>query len=167
MLGRLCICMSPSYESWSNTSLYMVALSYYCMLTLRKQATSWAQEYSTLGYLVGIITVLSLPTQPRAKFLQSMLAQIIMSCVGGAFTVLGCYCVIRARANTEGNSSSGTSGIASSGAATTTNFNASASAVAVVWLFLEIFILSVIRAFLPQYAIPTVMWVSLLAYYHF
>lgn len=31
------------------------------------QSTAWAEQFTTIGYLVGIMTVLSMVIQPRAK----------------------------------------------------------------------------------------------------
>lgn len=126
------------------------------------QATSWANHYTTLGYLVGIMTVLSTVIQPRAKFVQTMLMQILLVCIGSAITMLAFFCCVQARISSEGSNGPGTggpgtSGLASKGAETST-YNASASAVAGVWLFAEIYTISVLRARMPQYTVPCIMW---------
>lgn len=125
------------------------------------QATAWADQYTTIGYLVGIITILSIVIQPRAKFCQSMLIQILLVCFTAAVSTLACFCCVKARmsstaSNGSGTGASRTSGLAGGGAQTAP-YNGSASAVAGVWLFVEIFFISVLRARLPQYAIPCIM----------
>ncbi|KAI7577419.1 hypothetical protein KC346_g19548, partial [Hortaea werneckii] len=46
------------------------------------QATSYADMFTTIGYLVGVMAVLSFPIQPRAKFLQTMLVNLLTTCLG-------------------------------------------------------------------------------------
>ena len=151
-------CRSPKATLRGRTPAYFFKKKVLCAF----QSTAWANQYSTIGYLVGIVSVLSVVIQPRAKFVQTMLVQITLSCLGCALALLGCYCAVHARINSEkrngtGSGEPGTSGLASQGAPTTT-YNSSASAVAGVWLFAEIYLISVVRARLPQYNIPCVMW---------
>lgn len=126
------------------------------------QSNAWANQYTTIGYLVGVMTQLSVVIQPRAKFVQTMLVQILLTCLGAAIAVLACYCAIRARINSEGllgpaTGGPGTSGLAAKNAQTAT-YNSSASAVAGVWLFVEIYGISAFRANFPQYTIPCIMF---------
>lgn len=107
------------------------------------------------------MSILSLVIQPRAKFIQSMLLQVILTCIAAAVTLLACYCCVQARLNSTASSDTGngnaqTSGLASKGAPTV-EYNSSASAVAGVWLFAEIYAISVLRASMPQYTIPSIM----------
>lgn len=107
------------------------------------------------------MTILSLVMTPRAKFVQSMLIQLIVTCTACAVTVLACFCCVQARINSTGPTSPGdggpgTSGLASKGASTAP-YNSSASAVAGVWLFVQIYAISVLRARMPQYLIPSIM----------
>src|ERR1700761_686316 len=46
------------------------------------QSDAWARKYTTLGYLIAIMSLLSLPIQPRAKFLQSILISCFVICLG-------------------------------------------------------------------------------------
>jgi hypothetical protein len=46
------------------------------------QADSVAATYTTLGYLVPIISVLSMPIMPRAKFVQTLILNLIGICIG-------------------------------------------------------------------------------------
>lgn len=129
------------------------------------QATSYANFYTTLGYLVIVMTVLPTVIMPRAKFIQTMLISIFLMCLGSAIALLALYCSVEARINSvgyhgPGQGGPGTSGTAAVGAATA-KYNSSGSAVAGVWLFVQIFIISVVRAKKPQYTIPCIMWAVL------
>jgi len=126
------------------------------------QATPYAETYTTIGYLVGIMSILSLPIQPRAKFLQTMLINLFSACLGTAISLLAMFCCVRARINSEGfqgpgTGGPGTSGLAAGGAATA-GYNSSASAVAGIWLFVQIYGISVMRARLPQLTIPSILF---------
>lgn len=126
------------------------------------QATPYAETYTTIGYLVGIMSILSLPIQPRAKFLQTMFINLIAAGLGAAVALLAMFCCVKARINTEGfhgagTGGPGTSGLAAGGAATAT-YNSSASAVAGIWLFVQIYGISVMRARLPQLTIPSILF---------
>jgi hypothetical protein len=130
--------------------------------TAAYQSTAFAETYTTLGYLVGITTILSLPIQPRAKFLQTMLINILVVCLGAAVSLLAMFCIVSARINSEGRTAPGTggpgtSGTAASGAATA-HYNSSASAVAGIWLFIQIFGISAFRANRPQFTIPSILF---------
>lgn len=126
------------------------------------QATAWAEHYTTIGYLIGVASVLSLVIQPRAKFLQTMLIQIFCSTMGCCIALLACYCTVQARLHSVGFDGAGTGGPGTSGTAAkgaqTAGYNSSASAVAGVWLFAEIFVISAVRAKLPQWTAPCVLW---------
>lgn len=129
------------------------------------QATSYANYYTTLGYLVIIMTVLPVVIMPRAKFIQTMLINTIFTCIGSALALLALYCSVKARINSvgylgPGHGGPGTSGTPSSGASTA-GYNSSGSAVAGLWLFVQIYIISVIRGKKPQYTIPCILWAVL------
>ncbi|TKA79513.1 hypothetical protein B0A55_02439 [Friedmanniomyces simplex] len=126
------------------------------------QSTVWAETYTTIGYLCGIIAILSLPILPRAKYLQTMLTSVLVVCLGCAVALLAMFCTVHARLNSEGqqgsrNGGPGTSGLATGGAPTST-YNSSASAVAGVWLFVQIYAVSTYRANRPQFTIPSIMY---------
>ena len=126
------------------------------------QATAWADHYTTIGYLIGVSTVLSLVIQPRAKFIQTMLIQIFCSTMGCCIALLACYCTVQARIQSVGFDGPGTGGPGTSGTAArgaqTAPYNSSASAVAAVWLFAEIYLISAVRAKLPQWTVPCILW---------
>ncbi|CAL8575786.1 hypothetical protein XPA_001690 [Xanthoria parietina] len=64
------------------------------------QSTAFADHYSTLGYLVAIMSILSFGIMPRAKFVQTMLFNIIGICIGFCITLLSIFCSVQARAHT-------------------------------------------------------------------
>ncbi|KAI7539883.1 hypothetical protein KC331_g9478 [Hortaea werneckii] len=121
------------------------------------QATSYADTFTTIGYLVGVMAVLSFPIQPRAKFMQTMLVNLLAICLGCAVTLLAMYCSVTARLNTESNTAtSGNSAAAAAGIATSP-YNPSASAVAGIWLFAMIYAINAARAERPQFTIPSIV----------
>lgn len=125
------------------------------------QATPFADFFTTIGYLVIIMTVLPVVVVPRAKFLQTMLINVLFACTGAAVTLLAMYCSVKARVNSTENVTPGTGGAGTSGTpahgASTSVYNSSGSAVAGVWLFVEIYIISVIRGKNAQYTIPCIL----------
>lgn len=122
------------------------------------QADSFASHFSTVGYLVGITSILSIVIQPRAKFLQTMLVNVFFVCFAAACVTLALYCCVQARINsgepgTPSYGGTGTSGLAATGAQTAP-YNSSAAAVAGVWLMVMIYCMSTVRAVKPQFMIP-------------
>ena len=103
-----------------------VALAFY-------QAPAVASIYSTLGYLVPIISVLSMCIMPRAKFIQTMVINLVGVCVGSAVALLGIWSGVKAREHTTP-------------AGTITAYNSSQSAVCAIWLFANIYFVNVMRA---------------------
>ena len=81
------------------------------------QSTPWAETYSTVGYLVGIMSVLSLVIAPRAKFIQTMLMNIFFICAACLVGLLAMFCCVKARVNAIGHDSPGTGGPGTSGLA--------------------------------------------------
>ncbi|KAL8834967.1 MAG: hypothetical protein Q9176_007195 [Flavoplaca citrina] len=124
------------------------------------QSTSFADHYSTLGYLVTVMSILSFVIMPRAKFVQTMLFNIIGICVGFSVTLLSVYCSVQARAHTTTSTSNGpqsSSGGPSPGAAVAP-YNSSASAVCAIWLFFNIYVSNALRASRPQLQFPVIMY---------
>jgi len=70
---------------------------------------------------------------PRAKFIQTMVFNIIGICVGAAISMLGVWSAVKARENTTP-------------AGTVKAYNSSQSAVCAIWLFANIYIVNVMRA---------------------
>ncbi|QSZ37228.1 hypothetical protein DSL72_009322 [Monilinia vaccinii-corymbosi] len=109
------------------------------------EADSVSKTYSNLGYLVAIISVLSLSFMPRAKFLQTMILNAFGTCIGAAVGMLGLWSCIKARENTS------TPGVAQS-------YNSSQSTVCAIWLFANIWFANMLRSKSPALNIPTIMY---------
>lgn len=120
------------------------------------ESTSVAEIYSTLGYLVAIMSVLSFAILPRSKFIQTMLLNIIGVCVGAAVALLEIYCSVQARVHTTPAPSPSSKG-PSPGAAVS-QYNSSASAVCAIWLFFNIYLVNTLRASRPQLQFPAIMY---------
>lgn len=99
---------------------------------------------------------------PRAKFIQTMLINVLVTCAACALALLAMYTVVRARINTEAVTRPGTGGPGTSGTpapgAQTAGYNSSAAAVAGIWLFFQIYLLACWRARMPQMTIPSILW---------
>ncbi|THX66944.1 hypothetical protein D6D05_10045 [Aureobasidium pullulans] len=123
------------------------------------QATNFAETYTTLGYLVGVVSILSFAIMPRSKFLQTWFLNMLSSCLAACVALLAIYCAVQARLHTETTvrtGGPGTSGTPSPGA-TTSTYNSSAAAVSGIWLFFEIWIINTMRARNPQLMIPGII----------
>jgi len=122
------------------------------------QADDFASHFTTVGYLIGITSILSLSIQPRSKFLQTMLVNVVFVCFAAACVTLALYCCVQARIHSgesgrPSNGGAGTSGLAASGAQTAP-YNSSAAVVAGIWLMVMIYCMSTVRAAKPQFMIP-------------
>ncbi|QIW95000.1 hypothetical protein AMS68_000518 [Peltaster fructicola] len=122
------------------------------------QADSFSNLFSNIGYLVAIVTILSVVFRPRATYLQSLLLNLLFVCGTAAVVVLALYTIVTARENfpEPDNSDNGDGGEAASGLLTSP-YNSSASAVAGVWLFVLVYILASLRAMGKQYMISAIM----------
>lgn len=109
------------------------------------QADKVAQTYTTLGYLVAIVSILGFCIMPRAKFIQTMTMNVLSTCVGSAFALLMVWSAVKARQHTT------TPG------APPQRYNSSQSAVLGVWLFFQIYIINTLKAKFPQLAFPAII----------
>ncbi|KAH7384262.1 hypothetical protein DE146DRAFT_668187 [Phaeosphaeria sp. MPI-PUGE-AT-0046c] len=116
-----------------------IALSMY-------QADKVAQKFTTLGYLVAIISILGFCIMPRAKFIQTMTMNILGTCIGSAIAMLMVWSGVKARQHTT------TPG------APPERYNSSQSAVLAVWLFFQIWAINTVKAKFPQLAFPTIIY---------
>jgi len=71
-----------------------IALAFY-------QSNVVADEFTTLGYLVAIASILAIPIMPRAKFLQNLLFNVLATCVGAAISLLAIWSGVQARHHTQ------------------------------------------------------------------
>ena len=107
------------------------------------QTDSFAQEFATLGYLVAIMSILSFPILPRAKFLQTMFLNVIGLCIGASIALLGVYSSVQARIYTSVYKSTASGNTPPE--ADIPIYNSSASAVSAIWLFLNILFANALR----------------------
>lgn len=91
------------------------------------QGSGWSNEFSTLGYLLAVLAILSSVSAPRAKFLQTMFIQLVLVSISFAITTFAFFCIVKARTGARSAPVGDTSGIASKGARTTV-YNSSSSA---------------------------------------
>ncbi|CAI7659091.1 unnamed protein product [Penicillium glandicola] len=108
------------------------------------QSKAVANEYTTLGYLVAIVSILGFAIMPRAKFIQMMIFDILAVCIAACFALLTMFSSVKARQHTATN--------------TTDTYNSSASAVSGVWLFFQIWMVHTFRAKYPQLQFPVIIY---------
>jgi hypothetical protein len=116
-----------------------IALSMY-------QADDVSSVYTTLGYLMAIISILGFCIMPRAKFIQTMTMNILGTCIGSAMAMLMVWSAVKARQHTTDP------------AAPPERYNSSQSAVLGVWLFFQIYVINAVKAKFPQLAFPTIIY---------
>ncbi|KAJ8125782.1 hypothetical protein O1611_g7856 [Lasiodiplodia mahajangana] len=107
------------------------------------QSEAIAHEFSTFGYLVGIIAVLSLSVLPRGKFVQTLVFNVIFLSIGSAVSLLILWSSLQARLHTQ---------------STPSGYNSSQSAVSGVWLFANIWIVNTVRAKYPSLNVPVIVY---------
>ena len=117
------------------------------------QGKSFAAKFSTLGYLVAIISLLGMAIMPRAKFVQNTVLNIIFVCIGAAVALLQCQVAVKAR---QGAVEHGTV-VGSSGSKESQTYNAAASTCAGLGLFVTLYIISYLRAKRPQLQFPCIV----------
>ncbi|KAF1938497.1 hypothetical protein EJ02DRAFT_383606, partial [Clathrospora elynae] len=108
-----------------------------------------ADTYTTLGYLVAIISILGFCIMPRAKFIQTMTMNIIGTCVGSAMAMLMVWSGVKVRQHTT------VPGVPPQ------RYNSSQSVVLGVCLFFQIYAINAIKAKFPQLAFPTIIYAIL------
>ncbi|KAF2103870.1 hypothetical protein NA57DRAFT_70079 [Rhizodiscina lignyota] len=116
------------------------------------QSTSVAALFPTLGYLLGIVSVLGFCIMPRAKFIQTMFLDVISVCLGTAIGLLESYCAVKARQHTTPPLPPGAT------PPLVPPYNSSASAVCAIWLFVQVYAVNCFRAKFPQFAFPTIIY---------
>ncbi|KAL0941993.1 uncharacterized protein CTRU02_204756 [Colletotrichum truncatum] len=113
------------------------------------QSTAVAQYFTTLGYLVPIISVLALAILPRGKYLQNLVLNVAGICIGAAISMLALWSGVRARHNTASPEELATG---------LPVYNSSQSAVCGVWLFFNIWISNTMRAKYPAMNLPVMIY---------
>jgi len=110
------------------------------------QSPAVAAHYTTLGYLIAIMTILGFPIMPRGKFIQTMMLNILGVCLGAAVNLLALYTATRARINTTPPGGP------------PTGYNSSASAVCAIWFMFQIYCVNYLRASRPQFQFPAIIY---------
>ncbi|KAJ9660707.1 hypothetical protein H2201_006786 [Coniosporium apollinis] len=121
------------------------------------QADAVANHFGTLGYLVAIVSVLGFCIMPRAKFVQTLFLNILSICLSTAVQLLAIYCAVMARQHTGTTSGPSSVGVPTPGTSTAA-YNSSASAVSAIWLFAQIYMITTLRAKLPQFQFPAIIY---------
>ncbi|OHW97327.1 MFS transporter protein [Colletotrichum incanum] len=113
------------------------------------QSTPVAQYFTTLGYLVPIISVLALAILPRGKYLQNLVLNVTGILIGGGISMLALWSGVQARRNTASAEELATG---------LPVYNSSQSAVCGVWLFFNIWISNTLRAKYPAMNLPVMIY---------
>ncbi|KAJ5121278.1 Brefeldin A sensitivity protein-related domain of unknown function DUF2421 [Penicillium bovifimosum] len=108
------------------------------------QSQAVANEFTTVGYLVAIISILGFAIMPRAKFIQMMIFDVLSVCIAACFALLTMFSGVKARQHTATNHKD--------------TYNSSASAVSGVWLFFQIWMVHTFRAKYPQLQFPVIIY---------
>jgi hypothetical protein len=103
-------------------------------------------DYGTLGHLVAIVSILGFCIMPRAMFIQTMIMNVIATCIGSALAMLMVWSALKAREHTTAPG------------APPSRYNSSQSAVLGVWLFFLIYIVNTLKAKFPQFSFPVIIF---------
>ena len=147
------------------------------------QSKTISGEYTTLGYLVAISSILGFAIMPRGKFIQTMSLNVLGICLAAATNLLALFCVVKVcymimdilqiailshctknrnkQASTDSNKAREHTSTplppSPSGQPAPPTYNSSASAVCALWLIIEVYIINFIRAARPQYQFPCIL----------
>lgn len=113
------------------------------------QSRRVADYFSTIGYLIPIISVFAMAAMPRGKFMMNLTLNALAVCVGSAVSMLALWSAVQARQNTTGSATSPTADL---------TYNSSQSVVCAVWLFTNIWLGNVVRAKLPAFNLPAITY---------
>ncbi|TAQ84624.1 hypothetical protein B7494_g7055 [Chlorociboria aeruginascens] len=136
--GKLGLDMGTVMMMFKGSVAPTIAIAFY-------QANAVAKTFSTLGYLIPIICVISIPIMPRARYIQTLLLNILAICIASSVSLLAIWSGVQARLHTTP---------AGSKAA----YNSSQAAVCAIWLFANIWFVNVLRAKIPALQFPVMMY---------
>ncbi|KAK0719079.1 hypothetical protein B0T21DRAFT_374722 [Apiosordaria backusii] len=122
------------------------------------QAAPITAYFTTLGYLVPIVSVLALAILPRGKFLMNIILNLFSVCLVAAISMLALWSAVKAREHTRSSAPPPSSGTGGGQAMTMVPYNSSQSAVCAVWLFFGIWLGNVARAKLPAFNLPVIIF---------
>ncbi|CAK7266042.1 hypothetical protein SEPCBS119000_001818 [Sporothrix epigloea] len=118
------------------------------------QSTGFSEAYTTVGYLVPVVTVICVAVMPRGKFIQTFTLNVLSLSIGAALALLILYSGVQARKHTTSPpTAEELAAIRSSGRPP---YNSSQSAVCAVWLVFCIWLINMIRAKLPTMNLPSI-----------
>ncbi|KAF4333248.1 major facilitator superfamily transporter [Fusarium beomiforme] len=115
------------------------------------QSTQISSYFTTTGYLIPIISVLAVAILPRDRFIQNLILDLLAICVGSAMSLLILWSSVQARIHTSSSTSQTT-------AVALPPYNSSQSAVCAVWLFANIWFANFMRAKLPSFSLPVIIY---------
>ncbi|KUJ08768.1 uncharacterized protein LY89DRAFT_764104 [Mollisia scopiformis] len=121
------------------------------------QNSSVAAHYSTIGYLIPIMSILTVPIMPRARFLQNLIITSLLVCLAAALSLLAMWVGVKARENTTHAAESSKSTGPVPGALISP-YNAAASVNMAVWFFFMVWLANTFRAYRPQYFLPSILF---------
>ncbi|KAM5347566.1 hypothetical protein ACJ41O_007390 [Fusarium nematophilum] len=107
--------------------------------------------FTTMGYLIPVISVLTVAILPRDRFIQILVLNVLIICIGSAVSLLALWSSIQARIHTSPPTSQGT-------ATGPPSYNSSQSAVCAVWLFANMWFANFVRAKLPSFSLPMIIY---------
>ena len=93
----------------------------------------------------ALVSVFGFCILPRAKFLQTMLFNVLAVCVAAAVAMLMCWSAVQARLHTTP-------------AGVRVPYNSAQSTVCGIWLFFNIYLANALKAKSPQLAFPTTLY---------
>lgn len=108
-----------------------------------------SSEFSTFGYIVAIISVISLSVLPRGKYIQTLVFNLLFLCIGAAIALLVLWSALQARLHTQ---------TAPDNPHGRPAYNSSQSVVSAVWLFANIWLVNTVRAKYPSLNVPSVVY---------
>ncbi|KAJ9607321.1 hypothetical protein H2200_008394 [Cladophialophora chaetospira] len=121
------------------------------------QSKRVSDHYSTIGYLIPIMSLFVVPILPRARFLQNFFVTCFLTCLAAAISLLYMWTAIKARQNTTHISAEQRSN-GPVPHAQIVPYNAAASACLAVWFFFWLWAYNTFRAFRPQYFLPLIVF---------
>lgn len=113
------------------------------------EAPAVSSYFTTLGYLIPIISVIAMAVLPRGKFMMNFLLNLLVVCLGSAVSMLALWTAVQARLHTT------PPGLPPTAIPT---YNSSQSAVCAVWLFVNIWFGNAVRAKLPAFNLPVIIY---------
>ncbi|CZR56399.1 uncharacterized protein PAC_06287 [Phialocephala subalpina] len=108
------------------------------------QATSVSEVYTSLGFLVSIIAVVTVNLLPRAKLIQMTFTICLFTAVAIPITMLATWSGLQARFHTDPEGLN--------------KYNSSQSAITGIWLFCNILVSNGLQARYPHLLIPTILY---------